>query len=176
IEQRGPIPRPLRPLLGDWLFGCDVCQDACPVPSRAEALADLRPASLDTAAPPLIPLLALTEPEFRARFAGRPLMRAKRDGLLRNACIALGNLGDDRAVSPLTGTLVDDRSALVRGHAAWALSRLGARGALEAARVRETDGYVREEIEAALAGEGAKVGVPVQQPLIEWLAGKRWIQ
>lgn len=173
IEQRGPIPRPLRPLLGDWLFGCDVCQDACPVPSRREALVDFRPTSVDAAAPPLIPLLSLTEAAFRARFAGRSLLRAKRDGLLRNACVALGNSGDPRAVPPLTDAL-HDPAPLVRGHAAWALGRLGARRPLDTARRREPDAWVREEIDAALAGEDAAAPVPAQQPLAEWLAGRRW--
>jgi epoxyqueuosine reductase len=175
IEQRGPIPRPLRPLLGDWLLGCDVCQDACPVPSRAEALVDFRPASVDVAAPPLLPLLDLDDEGFRARFAGRPLMRAKREGLLRNACVVLGNLGGPRAVPALVRTLTDDPSPLVRGHAAWALGRLDARPALDRARRREPDAGVREEIEAALAGDQSGLQVPAQQPLVDWLAGRRWV-
>jgi epoxyqueuosine reductase len=173
IECRGSIPRPIRPLIGDWLFGCDVCQDACPVPSRAEAMVDLRPSSVDVAAPPLLPLLSLTEEQFRGRFAGRPLMRAKRDGLLRNACVVLGNLGDDRAVPALTGAL-HDLSPLLRGHAAWALGRLGARHVLDRARRREMDPSVLEEIEASLTGEDDDTGVPDQQSLADWLAGRRW--
>jgi epoxyqueuosine reductase len=175
IEQRGPIPRPLRPLHGNWLFGCDVCQDACPVPSRTDALAEFTPASVDAVAPPLIPLLTLSGAEFHARFAGRPLIRAKRDGLLRNACVALGNSGDDRAVPALSAALIDDPSPLVRGHAAWALGRLGARDVLDSARHEEPDAYVREEVDAALAGEGMGVSSPAQQPLGDWLAGRRWI-
>lgn len=175
IEQRGPVPRPLRPLLGDWLFGCDVCQDACPVPSHAEAMLDFRPASVDVTAPPLLPLLSLTDEAFRARFAGRPLMRAKRAGLLRNACIVLGNLGDDRAVPALNAALVDDPAPLVRGHAAWALGRLGARPSLDAVGRTEPDAWVREEIEAALSGSEPGPDVPPQQPLADWLAGRRWI-
>jgi epoxyqueuosine reductase len=174
IEQRGPIPRPLRPLLGDWLFGCDVCQDACPVPSRTGPMLDLRPTSLDAAAPPLIPLLSLTDEQFRQYFAGRPLMRAKREGLLRNACIALANIGDDRAVPALTAALEADPSPLVRGHAAWALGRLNARHLLEIARRRDPDPFVREELDAALAGDGAEIAVPRQQSLRDWLAGRRW--
>ena len=174
IEQRGPIPRALRPLIGDWLFGCDVCQDACPVPSRAEALVDFRPRSVDVAAPPLIPLLSLDEGEFRTRFAGRPLMRAKRAGLLRNACVALGNIGDERAVPALSRAL-EDEAPLVRGHAAWALGRMGAHGPLRRAWCREQDAYVREEIAAALDGEGAGVAAPPQQALVDWLAGQRWV-
>ena len=175
IEQRGPIPRALRPLLGDWLFGCDVCQDACPVPSHAEALVDFRPASVDVAAPPLLALLDLDDAAFRARFAGRPLMRAKRDGLLRNACVVLGNLGDARAVPALARALAEDPSPLVRGHAAWALGRLDARAALDNARRHESHAYVGEEIEAALAGDGGDAGIPARQPLADWLAGRRWM-
>jgi epoxyqueuosine reductase len=173
IENRGAIPRALRPLLGDWIFGCDVCQDACPVPSRAEAMVDFRPDSVDVAAPPLIPLLSLTEEQFRLRFAGRPLMRAKRNGLLRNACIALGNLREERAIPALTAAL-SDASPIVRGHAAWALGRLGARTPLDIARHREQDASVRAEIDAALAGDDGEIAVPAQQPLREWLAGVRW--
>jgi epoxyqueuosine reductase len=129
---------------------------------------------VDAAAPPLIPLLALTEAEFRARFAGRAVVRAKRDGLLRNACVALGNIGDERAVPALTAALGDE-SALVRGHAAWALGRLDARRPLDAARRREPDSWVCEEIQAALAEEHEPARVPVQQPLADWLAGRRWV-
>lgn len=171
IEQRGPIPRPLRPLIGDWLFGCDVCQDACPVPSRADAMVDLRPRSLDAAAPEVIPLLALSAEAFRERFAGRPLMRAKRDGLLRNACVVLGNLADERAIPALRAALTD-AAPLVRGHAAWALGRLSDRPSLDSARVREPEPWVREEIEAALAGADS-AAPPARQTLVSWLAGER---
>jgi epoxyqueuosine reductase len=136
-------------------------------------MVDFRPASVEAAAPSLIPLLSLTEEQVRLRFAGRPVMRAKRDGLLRNACIALGNRGDERAIPALTAAL-SDPAPLVRGHAAWALGRLGARAPLDNARHREQDACVRDEIEAALAGEDAGIAVPAQQPLHEWLAGSPW--
>jgi len=154
IENRGAIPRNLRPLIGRWLFGCDICQEVCPV-GRAgtqRSLPPLDPLDESAAAPALLPLLLLDEAGFRARFAGRAIMRAKRDGLLRNACVVLGNLGDRRAVAGLVGALSDD-ARLVRGHAAWALGRLGgsmAAQALERRRAAETDPWVLEEIESAV--------------------------
>ena len=105
-------------------------------------------------APALIPLLSLSEEDFRLRFQGRAIMRAKRDGLLRNACVVLGNLRDDRAVGALTRAL-DDASVLVRGHAAWALGQIGNRACGQALARRgavEADPWVREEIDAALSG------------------------
>jgi epoxyqueuosine reductase len=80
---------------------------------------------------------------------GTPLRRAGREGLLRNVCVALGNAGELAAVPALERALAD-RSPLVRGHAAWALGRLGATAAIEAALAREADAYVREEMAAAL--------------------------
>lgn len=162
IENRGWIPRGLRPLMGDWVFGCDLCQDACPVGAgRAEqTLAEFRPAGLDAALPELTALLALSEEQFRARFQGRAVMRAKRAGLARNACVALGNLGDAQAVPALNEALCTDPSPIVRGHAAWALGRIGgaaARTALQAAGGAERDAAVHDEIDAALQD----VAVPV---------------
>ncbi|MHB8574669.1 MAG: tRNA epoxyqueuosine(34) reductase QueG, partial [Dehalococcoidia bacterium] len=94
IENRGWIPRELRPLLGDWVFGCDLCQDVCPVGRGGEpiALPEFAPATLDDALPGLTALLRLNDAQFLDRFKGRAIMRAKRAGLARNACVALGNL------------------------------------------------------------------------------------
>ena len=154
IENRGPIPHDLRPLIGDWVFGCDICQEYCPV-GRGGATAplpQLAPADSEAAAPALLPLLDLTEEQFRQRFAGRAIMRTKRDGLVRNACVVLGNLGRPEAVPALTRAL-GDPSSLVRGHAAWALGRIGggaARAALQARLPLEPDAGAREEIDLAL--------------------------
>ena len=154
IELRGPIPCELRPLLGNWVFGCDLCQVVCPYnrrfarPSRLAAL-QARP---EMAAPRLLDLLALDEGGFRQRFRGSPVLRAKRRGLLRNVCVALGNWGDPAAVPGLVEAL-HDGEALVRGHAAWALGQIAtpaARKALQAAAEMEIDGYVIEEIGLAL--------------------------
>src|SRR5579883_1445140 len=151
IENRGWIPHELRPLMGDWVFGCDLCQDVCPVGQGHEgtSLPELQPASLDAALPELTSLLALSEDEFRERFQGRAIMRAKRAGLARNACVALGNLGDAAAVPALAVALVHDPAPIVRGHAAWALGRIGgatAHAALEQARAGEDEAAVLEEI------------------------------
>jgi epoxyqueuosine reductase len=154
IEHRGPIPRELRPLIADWIFGCDLCQDVCPVNTvRGETVGDdaFAPnpdwSSLDP-----IAVLALDEESFRARFQGNPIRRATWEGLRRNACVVLGNLGDAGAIPSLVIAL-QDASALVRGHAAWALEQLGGtevERALLAAQETETDPWVLEEIELAL--------------------------
>ncbi len=125
IEHRGDVPRELREGIGEWLFGCDVCQEVCPwnrktPPGREAALAPAGPL------PPLEELLALDDDAFRARFRHTPLWRAKRSGLLRNAAIVLGNRGDARAVQALEKALEDDDEA-VRRAAAWALGRIRAR-------------------------------------------------
>lgn len=160
IENRGPIPRELRGSFGDWIFGCDDCLDACPVgASNYTTHPDLAPASGDDARPELAPLLKLDEAAFAERFRGRAIMRAKRDGLVRNVCVALGNVGTEGDVPALADALAD-ASFLVRGHAAWALGRLAARlpasgaavaGALRGRLEVEGDPTVIEEIEAALA-------------------------
>jgi epoxyqueuosine reductase len=153
IELRGSIPRELRPLMGTHVFGCDICQAVCPWNRRAPKSSE--PAFLPRAgfaAPELIPLLRLSDAEFRDRFRGSPITRAKRRGLLRNVAVALGNLRDLRALPALEAAL-HEAEPLVRGHAAWALGRLGgggARRALRAALSAEHDGDVGEEIALAL--------------------------
>lgn len=176
IEQRGPIPPALRPLMGDWLFGCDDCQDACPVPvdCALPPMTEFGTPTPDSAAPELIPLLALDEAAFLQRFAGRPLMRAKRNGLLRNACVVLGNLADEAAVPALCAALTDV-SPLVRGHAAWALGRIGtspARRALAAAHTQEPDDGARAEIRLALEMAPHTRGYDAVA-VAAWLAGER---
>jgi epoxyqueuosine reductase len=154
IENRGPIPVEYRRDIGNRIFGCDDCQDVCPWNRFAKAsarAADFAPRS-ENRAPELIELLALDEPAFRARFAGSPVLRAKRRGFVRNVAVALGNSGDRDSVGPLT-TALDDDDALVRGHAAWALGELGgpaATTALHDRERRETDPWVAAEISAAL--------------------------
>ena len=159
IELRGSIPREMRPMVGDWVFGCDICQDVCPVNrksphGREPAFRQRR----DFAAPQLLPLLELGDEEFRERFRGSPIKRAKRVGLQRNACVALGNIGDEAAVPALARSLVAP-DAIVREHAAWALGRIGgaeAERALASALTEEEDPTVRREIELSL--DGSAVG------------------
>lgn len=156
IELRGPIPRELRPLMRNRIFGCDICQEVCPWNLRFarpthEPL--FRPVDLNRAAPPLLDLIGLDEAGFRARFGGTPVMRAKRRGLLRNVTVALGNWGAPQAVPALIQAL-HDLEPLIRGHAAWALGRIGnsqARRALVKALRAETDAMVAEEIQQALS-------------------------
>jgi epoxyqueuosine reductase len=155
IEHRGVVPRDVRPGIGDWLFGCDDCQSVCPW--NHTFAREASPSNAYEPRPELDRIdarsvLHLDERSFRKRFEGTALMRARWDGLRRNACIVLGNLGDPEAVPDLAGALDDDDS-LVRGHAAWALGRIAgerAAAALGAARERERDPFVRDEIDAAL--------------------------
>lgn len=125
IEHKGEIDPDLRPLMGNWVFGCDVCQDVCPFQRFALPTAEhtFYPSDPDRAAPPLLDLLAMDEAAFQVRFAGTPLARIRRERLVRNACIAAGNWGNPAAAAPLTH-LLSDASPLVRHHAAWALERL----------------------------------------------------
>ncbi len=155
IEHRGPIPRELRPQIGDHIFGCDICQTVCPHNTRTAARThpEFAPRPGVGARPELLPLLNISEDEFRRRFRKSPVRRTKRRGLRRNVAVALGNLRDPAAVPPLLEALGDDSDAMVRGHAAWALGRIGtpqAREGLRARLVRERDGSVREEITLAL--------------------------
>ena len=153
IELRGSIPRELRSQIGDWVFGCDICQDVCPV--NRKAIGSLEPAFQqrhDFAAPALIPLLELDQAAFSERFRRSPIKRAKRVGLQRNVCVALGNIGDPAAIPSLANSLQHE-SDIVRGHAAWALGRIGgneSRAALASALEDETDAGVIAEIEHAL--------------------------
>jgi len=155
IELRGPIPVHMREQVGDWVFGCDICQDVCPVNRKAVGV--LEPAFTqrhDFAAPTLLPLLKLTDEQFIERFRGSPIRRAKRVGLQRNVCVALGNLGDPVAVPALDQVLRDAAEPMLRGHAAWALGRIGgpeAERALSDALMVEADPETRAEIEAAQA-------------------------
>jgi epoxyqueuosine reductase len=155
IELKGWMPRHLRPLVGNHIFGCDICQEVCPYNVKARPTSEPAYAPRQGLhAPDLIPLLALTEQEFRRRFRGSPILRAKRRGFLRNVAVALGNIGSAEAVPALIHAL-DDEEPLVRGHAAWALGRIGTPEALAGLRQRlaiEEDAQVKVEIEEAIRG------------------------
>ena len=152
IENRGYIPRRLRPLMYDWVFGCDICQDVCPVNVKAMYSRDQQFRKKRFTSIELVGILKLSEEEFRRRFAGSPIKRAKLAGLKRNACVALGNSGDPSVIPFLVEALRLDEP-LVRGHAAWALGRLGDAkliSVLKTALVSEGDHKVRREIDEAL--------------------------
>jgi epoxyqueuosine reductase len=130
IEAKGAIPETLRPLVGELLYGCDICQDVCPwnekfataladgspfAPRRALGAKDARTLARD--------LLAMSPEEFSVAFKGSPMKRAKLRGLKRNAAVVLGNIGNSEDADLLTRAL-DDADALVREHATWALERI----------------------------------------------------
>ncbi len=154
IELKEWIPHDLRPLMGNWVYGCDVCQVVCPFNRFAGYDGEMvfRPASYDAAAPPLLELLALDVETFKRRFAHSPIKRIKRHRLVRNACVAAGNWGSPEAVPALL-RLLGDEQPLVRGHAAWALGQIGGEAAqqgLQDALSREEDEQVREEVWGAV--------------------------
>ncbi len=156
IELKGWIPLEMRPLMANWVFGCDICQVVCPFNrfSRPSKEAAFWPQSLDAAMPRLIDLLALNEAQFAARFASSPIKRIKRERLIRNACVAAGNWADDSLIRPLTH-LLNDPAAIVRGHAAWALGQIGNKKigqVLDSALENETDERVRREMVQARSG------------------------
>ena len=164
IELKGPIPPDLRPLTGEWVFGCDICQQVCPwnrfaAPAGDPAFAP-RPG---LAQPSLADELDLTAEAFNRKFKGSPVKRSKRRGYLRNAAMALGNLHAGKTtaenVAALVSALDSDPEPLVRAHAAWALGKIGGpeiRRALENAARLEQEQYVCDEIRQTLeqlAGE-----------------------
>jgi epoxyqueuosine reductase len=159
IERKGAIPRDLRAEMGNRIFGCDVCQEVCPFQRFARRTREgtFLAETPDRATPSLLDLVGLNEEAFRRRYEGSPILRIGRARLLRNAVVAMGNQGDERALPALADALADCEP-LVRGHAAWALGRIGGQpglSALDRAMDRERDAFVRQEIQAALA-EGAK--------------------
>ncbi len=124
IEHRGPIPEALRSAIGDWLFGCDRCQEVCPWNRRPLA------AHAEEEPPPgatlyLPDLLLIDEATFRARFRRSPIWRATPTGLARNAAIVLGNRGDPAALPHLEEAARRHPDPMVREHARWAIDRLG---------------------------------------------------
>lgn len=154
------IPRDLRPLIGDWVWGCDLCQIACPPTRAATRGGDAADAPLDaaTARPPLTALLRLRSGEFKRRFAKTAMGWRGAAVLRRNAAVALGNALDRSAIPALVAALSEDPHPMVRGHAAWALGRIGAPSALTALWYRygvEPIESVREEIDHALRKLGA---------------------
>lgn len=156
IEYREMIPLELRHLLGDWIFGCDICQQVCPwnqqKPEDIEILDGFFPreehSNID-----LVEEMKLSQDAFSAKFKNSPIKRAKRKGYLRNIAIALGNQKSKPAVSVLAAVL-QDQEPLIRSHAAWALGEIGGEKAqkslADAAFQDEKNPQVKEEILRAL--------------------------
>ncbi len=124
IELKGSIPVELRPAIGNRIYGCDDCLAVCPWNRFAREGSLMRKhARPDLETPDLLELLALDEPAFKQRFSGTPILRTKRRGLLRNVCVALGNVGDASAL-PALERAKNDAEPLIAEHAAWAISEI----------------------------------------------------
>ncbi len=146
IEHKGPIPRALRPLMGNRIYGCDDCLAVCPWNKYAQATRELKlRARDDLSAPPLAELAALDDAGFRGHFSGSPVKRTGRDRFVRNVLIAIGNSGD-AGLAPEAERLLADASALVRGAAVWALARLVPEERMRQLRSAHEEGERDEEV------------------------------
>src|SRR5262249_30386688 len=155
---RGPIPRALRARMGEWVYGCDACQEVCPFVAGRVASADpALQARAERARPPLLWLVQVGSKPWRRFAGGSAMVRATSPMMRRSAAVALGNCDDERAGPALATALLGDAVGQVRGHAAWGLGQLIDRGVLgdpAAARARallehaasaDPDATVREE-------------------------------
>jgi epoxyqueuosine reductase len=150
IEHHGIIPVELRPSIGTWIFGCDICQEVCPFNAGAGETNDpqLTPRTHEHALPDLVALATKGTNQLRQFVKRTAMRRIPREVILRNVAVALGNTGSQEAV-PALQVLLADREPLVRAHAVWALGQLGA-GALLAA-VDDADPDVAAELAAISA-------------------------
>ena len=146
IELKGSIPRKMRHLIGDWIFGCDICQEVCPVNKKAE-LGNTNEFKERTgfSLPDLIPILEMNQETFSKVYKNSPIKRAKLIGLKRNACVALGNIGDEKAIKPLTKILRNE-DPILKVHAAWALGRIGGKDAYRVL-LKESNNNHNHEVE-----------------------------
>lgn len=128
IELRGSVPEELRPGMGEWIFGCDICQEVCPYNKKATPgnHAEFTPSDPADTAPDLLAWLRLTEQEetFRQKFRGTPLSRPKRAGLRRNVAIALGNHAEPATLPALQAALETESDPTVREHLEWAIAQI----------------------------------------------------
>lgn len=150
IENKEAIPEKLRSALGDWVFGCDICQMVCPWNIRFSP--DIKFEN-SISSIPIVETLGLSNEDFKQRYKNRPISRARRRGLVRNAAIAAGNIGTADVLRPLVRVLREDEEPLARISAAWALGKVrgdSARAELEQALGIEPDLAVRTEIEMAV--------------------------
>jgi len=151
----GPVPLKMRPLMGRHIYGCDLCQEACPLNDKAEISPYPESAFVFFPAYPLLlPLLQITRKEYELTVGLSSAGWRGKTILQRNAVIALGNCNDSDAVKPLSLLLENDSRQLIRQHAAWALGRIGgdrAVFALEKSRLKDPEEVVKYEAEQALA-------------------------
>jgi epoxyqueuosine reductase len=127
IELKGAIPVGLRPAIGNRIYGCDDCLAACPWNRFAREGALMKAhMNKELNSPDLIKLLQLDDIDFKSRFAGSPILRTKRRGLLRNVCVALGNTGDAIAL-PALEKVTHDTEPLIAEHAHWAIEEIESR-------------------------------------------------
>jgi len=154
IEHKGPIEPHFREKIGNRIYGCDDCLAACPWNKFAALASEMKlVARDDLKAPRIADLLTLDDPTFRTHFSGSPVKRIGRDRFVRNVLIAAGNSGDRSLIAPCV-RLADDAAPVVRGMAAWALSRLMEASEFErfaAGRAEDADEDVRAEYERAKA-------------------------
>ncbi|MFG1401318.1 tRNA epoxyqueuosine(34) reductase QueG [Xanthobacter sediminis] len=159
IELKGPIPRPLRPLVGNRIYGCDDCLAACPWNKFAVAGHEAKLAArAENDAPPLAELVALDDDAFRARFPKSPVKRVGRDRFIRNVLVAMGNAAgcaEAPAFAPLAAARLADASPLVRGAAVWALARLLPPAELRALAARHAPEESDDTVLAEWRAEGA---------------------
>jgi epoxyqueuosine reductase len=156
IENKAGIPRELRRGVGDWVFGCDVCQDVCPFNRFASETQwpEFRPEAGVGPRLDLVEVLSIaSDDQFRSRFRGTPLTRPKRRGLLRNAAVVAANVCATAAVPSLIERIENDSEPLIRSHCLWALGQLDskrARQSAERALSLDSDAMVREEAESVV--------------------------
>lgn len=154
IEHKGWIEQPYRQQMGNWIFGCDICQDVCPWQRFTHLTKEtsFQPVDVAAAAPRIFDLLQMTDARFREIYRGRPIERIKRDRLVRNACIAAGNWANPM-IAPMLESLMADESPLVRSHAAWAYARIvgpRAKDALSRLHKIEPNSDAKQDIETTL--------------------------
>ncbi len=158
IEHKGVIPRELRPQMGNWIFGCDVCQIVCPWNRKQIGLPDEYNQTVPSPYPDLPGLVQIGDVEYKETYTRTALVRPKRQGFVRNVCIALGNSGDQSSFHPLLHVLVSEPDPVIRIHAAWALGQRKGENAVDAlyqVQMHDSDERVREECRIGLGEKTA---------------------
>ena len=161
IEKRGALREEERTAIGEWIFGCDICQEVCPFntsPLKKGLRADVPELRAEQGVGELLSLkevLALRDVHsFEGRFAGTALMRAKREGLLRNAALVAANTGAVDLIATLAAVAAEDPSAVVRQHALWSYVALAASsGEVNAGQVRQRLSQARHDADTVVANE-----------------------